>query len=230
MTSPLYKVVLPDSDGVLQSCHGGSGSWDVGVTRSIPASTPLARCEVGLHLCRAEHLTRWSKEDAVVLRVHVPEGTEMIVEGNKVIVREATPTGIVGNLNARTLGLFAADCTERALLWRIARGHVHGSDAAAWDAVRVIRAFARGEATEEERWFAVVSGGGNASVAASAAAYDVASFIVGINHARNMVAHERAWQGRRLIAYLEAQSTGEELPPVTLDKREERVHNPALHP
>ena len=135
-----YKIVSKD----MKSCHGGSGKWKLGSTRRVRGD--LKACKNGLHVCDTQHLSRWLAQDALVLRVTV--STVRIEESDKIVVRTACPTAVLGKLTDEVLRLFAADCAERALLRERAAGRKPHPDS--WKAVACARLFATGKVTQEE--------------------------------------------------------------------------------
>ena len=143
MSAPTFYKVLHE-DG--RCFHGGRDRWplptDDGPGEWLEVKGDLRFCQRGLHGCRLADLLEWFGPAIFVMEF---DG-EVTVGDDKVLGRKArlvrrTPW------NDSTSGLFAADCAERAL--RRERRAGREPDPRAWEAVRVARAFARGEATGE---------------------------------------------------------------------------------
>ena len=200
LPSPLYKVVRPNGE----PCHLGSGPWSIphygqpGDWRQIDAGK-LWPCHHGLHLCRIQDLPGWLVEDAIVCEVEAAPRFRWILHNDeKVVVRKARLTRIVGTLDARLLRLFACDCAKRALLREHERGRE--PDPRSWAAIEVTRRFAVGEATQQELAAAHAAAyAAYAYAAAAVAARDAARAAYATRDA------ERLWQGQHLIRMLGAQ-------------------------
>ena len=154
----LYKVT--DADGY--SMHGGHGKWVPGRWRTV--NGPLVPCYRGLHLCRPDDLVRWL---GPVIWEAEYEG-EVIEAKDKVIARKARITGRVGAWNERTARLFACWCAEQALPYAAPQDR----DTLA-ETIRVVRAYAEGQATDAA-WSAARSAAWAAESAAQSAAWSAA--------------------------------------------------------
>jgi hypothetical protein len=136
----LYKVL--DENGC--AAHGGQGQWN------LPTDKPgewmpkikgkLVPCENGYHACRREDLIMWLGPRIFELESR----GEMVVSGNKVVVRGARLTRELTTWNERTARLFSCDCAELALTL------VERPDPRSVDAIRVARLYADGRATDDE--------------------------------------------------------------------------------
>ena len=110
MNEPLYKVLRRGPDGKLLSCHGGSATWTVGRKKSCTGE--LVACENGIHLCREGDLVHWLNEVICPVTAH---SDEMVVAGDKVVVRWATIGKPLESWNEESARLFAVDCARLAL-------------------------------------------------------------------------------------------------------------------
>ena len=128
----LYKVLNEDAT----PCHGGSGKWYTS-GKWMPAVGVHPR-KSGYHLCREENLLEWITNGSVWEAKHRGELIETYYD---VVVAEAR---IVKKMNwdKKVARLYACDCAERVL-------HL-ANDERCNEAVRVSRAYARGEASEKE--------------------------------------------------------------------------------
>ena len=82
MSAQLYKVLGPGR----KSCHGGSQTWEPGVWYTVTGD--LEPCKNGLHLCRAQDLLEWLREEVW----HAEVRGQQIAAENKVVVRSARIT------------------------------------------------------------------------------------------------------------------------------------------
>lgn len=134
-------------------------------------------------------------------------GGKDAIEHREVLEIEAVPSGdkvwvLLQLLNTtlnkeRDLRLFACDCAERALNREREAGRE--PDRRSYDAVKVVRRFAVGEATEEERSAAATHA--YAAAATATAAYAHAAYAYAEKRA------EREWQAERLCHYLDNATT-----------------------
>jgi hypothetical protein len=98
-----------------EPCHGGSGAWPLprgrrpGAWRKVTGD--LKPCENGLHLCREDDLIHWIGE-ALWEAEH---RGEMILTGDKVVVREARLIRRVETWDDKAARLFAVNCAARVL-------------------------------------------------------------------------------------------------------------------
>lgn len=180
--SRYWKWVGPS----LESCHGGSGRWDIGVTRSVDG--PLNLCRHGIHVCRAQDLPLWTSARLLVVEV----GDERIEVDNKVVVCAATPLYEVSTWDAVTARLWAADCAEHVL-------HLyerHAANPAPRQAIETARRYALGVATRDE-----LDAAWDAAWAAGAAAEaDARATVLGAWAAARAVAGADAWAAVRAVA------------------------------
>jgi hypothetical protein len=102
-------------------------------------------------------------------------------------------------MDDRQCRLFAADCAERALVRERAAGRE--PDERSWEAIRVSRAYARGDATEEELAAAraALDAAGAAALDAALAAARAAAWDADEAAAKDA---EREWQLQRALAYV----------------------------
>jgi hypothetical protein len=170
--------------------HGGHGKWALpngqpGAWKSVRGE--LIPCERGLHLCRKTDLIHWLGP-AIFLAEY--EG-EPLAAGDKIVVRKARLVKRLDAWNERTARLFAADCAEHALR-QLRKSGIELAREPFATTIRVARAFARGEASEEERsaaWSAARSAE-SAARSAESAAWSAESAAW-------------SWQTKRLFEYLD---------------------------
>jgi len=222
MNPKLYKVLAP----CRRSCHGGSHTWEPGVWYTVEGE--LVACKRGFHLCRANDLLEWLHAEIW----HAEARGQIVDGGNKLVVRSAritTPTAW-GDTTAR---LFAADCAERALaVAKVTDARSHAAvkaarefagglidaaaGAAAWAAARDAARDAAGDAARDAAkaaaWAAARDAAWDAAgdaaraaarAAAGAAAGDVAGDAARAAARAAAWVAERAWQTKRLVAYIE---------------------------
>ena len=198
MNPKLYKVLGPGR----KSCHGGSHTWEPGVWYTVEGE--LVACERGFHLCRANDLLEWLHAEIW----HAEARGQIVDGGNKLVVRSARITTQIA-WDDTTARLFAADCAERALaVAKVTDARSHAAvkaarefaggliDEAAWDAAGAAAWAAAGDAAGDAAGAAAREAAGDAArEAAWEAARDAAWDAAG--------AAERAWQTKRLVAYIE---------------------------
>lgn len=181
-----YKV----TDEAGRATHGGTGKWTLNRWRTV--KPPLEPCVHGLHLCRERDLVLWL--GPVIWEAEVAPDAVMVEAPDKVVVSKARVIRRLDTWNERTARLFAADCAERVLpIWE----RRLPDDGRPRRAIEVARAFARGEATPEER-AAAWDAAGAAAWAAGAAAGDAAGAAAG----DAVWDAEQEWQTARLMEYL----------------------------
>ena len=111
----LYKVL--DARGA--PMHGGHGKWSLPRGGKPgkwmpPVRGPIKACRNGYHLCGRVDIGLWLGRDAVY--VYEAEGRgDRVHDADKVAFREARLVRLVGELDARALLHFAADCAEHVL-------------------------------------------------------------------------------------------------------------------
>ncbi|HSW41303.1 MAG TPA: hypothetical protein VLM76_02210 [Patescibacteria group bacterium] len=156
MTAPprLYKVL----DENRRSMHGGRGRWTPGRWRSVAGR--LVPCVRGLHLCRADQLIYWLGP-----RIwEVETDGEVIEAEDRYVARRARIVREVTAWNDQSARRFAADCAQDALQY---------ADPEWRETLEVVlhtaRAYADGEATDDELSAASAAAGAAAGAAASAA-------------------------------------------------------------
>jgi hypothetical protein len=166
-----YKVLGENR----QAYYGGSGGWAPNRWRSAGGGR-LEPCKYGIHFCGRDQLVMWLGPQIWVFEDGSPD--ETIDAGDKLVTRRGRVVLQLETWNARSARLFATDCAE-SVLDLIPRAR----RAPFANAVRVARAFARGEATDQERhraWVAtsLLSRSSDAAYnAAVAASYSVTDFI-----------------------------------------------------
>lgn len=194
MTAIYYKVT--NTDGT--PCHGGEGAWDLPTLNPDGTWTPgawrevegdLVACARGLHAATPDQLVQWL--GPAIWQIEYAE--EPIDAGDKVVGRRARLIRGFPGWNERTARHFAADCAEDVL---------HLADPAWRETLEVVlyvvRCYADGGATDEER------------DAARAAAWDAAGAAAGdaAGDAARAAAWAAAWaaagarQTDRLMEYL----------------------------
>jgi hypothetical protein len=201
MSETLYKFLNTD----LTPCHGGTGKWRLNVTRRVRGT--LVPCRHGIHAVRAKDLIWWI---GPALFEFVAVGDEHLVEDKKLVFRAGKITRRIDTWNEKTQRLFAADCAE----------HIGPKDPRSIKAIRVARAYARGEATKKELEAARHGAYAAANAAAYAAAYaaanaaayaaaaaDAAAYAAAYGAAYGAArASERYWQSARLLDYIEGRA------------------------
>ena len=191
----LYKVLAYD----LHAMHGGSAQYTRGEWTEHLDPTWLEACRYGYHLVPLDELIDWMGPtiwEADPCPDHAP-----VEEAGKVVtcaVRLVRQTA----WDDTAARLFAADCAEMALLGERARGRE--PDERSWRAVEVVRASARGEATESERAAAEDAAEDAARAAACAAAWDAAWA------AAWAAAGDAAWDAARVAAWDAARAAAED--------------------
>jgi len=111
---------------------------------TIKVARPLVPDSVGFHLCAARNLCEWIGATLWIAEA----GKERIEEPHQIVVRRARLIRRVDTWNEKTARLFAADCAEHALKRERKAGRE--PDERSWDAVRVVRAHARGRASADD--------------------------------------------------------------------------------
>ena len=183
----LYKVLTED----MKSMHGGNATWTLG--EWMPTVEKIRPCVFGYHLVTAEQLIEWLGPC-----VCEAEGAgEHIEQSDKSVWQRARVTKRL-NMDEKRLRLFAADCAERVLPIFEKQ---YPDDKRPRQAIQSARDFANGkidaaagDAARDAARDAVRDAAGDA---AGAAARDAA--WAAADAAR---AAERAWQVKRLVAYL----------------------------
>lgn len=143
-TGLLFKVL----DELGRPYHGGKGKWYLPVNGRPGRPMPPIRgllipCQRGYHLCRAEDLVEWLGPAIYLAQYR----GEMLIDYDKVVVREARLVRRLENWNRRTAQLFAADCAEHVLpIFR----RVRPDDYRPQEAIAIIRRYVNGQATAKE--------------------------------------------------------------------------------
>ena len=222
MTDPvaLYKLTTPKGEPI----HGGSGKWSLprgkrpGAWREVTGK--LVPCSNGLHLLRAQDISRWLREGVLW---EAEAGTESIDHGDKIVVRKARLVRKAATLDVTVLRLLACDFAEHVLpifeKWRpgdlrpreaiaAARAYVRGeigigelrekrdADAAA-DAAYAAYAYAAAAAAAAAAAYAAYAYAAAAYAADAAAADAAADAAAAADRSR-----ERAWQATRITEVL----------------------------
>jgi hypothetical protein len=189
MKQQLFKVLAPGRKAIY-----GTGSWPApGVWRK--RIERLKSCQSGYHLCTRSGLVEWLGPEIWLAE---QEGEYIWKDKRKVIV--ASRARLIRKFdtwNERTARLFACDCAERVF-------HLAKDER---EAIRVARAFANGEATQEQLAAAKDATRDATRAAAWAAAWNAAwdaAKDAAWNAAKDA---ERKWQSRRLFQYLEGKRT-----------------------
>jgi hypothetical protein len=166
----------------MTSGYGNEPPWSVGERRELPKGQRPILCERGYHSCRT-----WL--DALT---YSPGPVACVVEVGRVSRDTDKQVGrwrrLIAAVDAsKQLRLFACECAERALKGEREAGREPAE--VSWQAIKVARRFANGEATAEE-----LSAAARAAYAAYSAADAAAS-------AAARAAYK--WQGLRLAEYLD---------------------------
>jgi len=182
--------------------NGKPGRW-------VHAKGDLAACKNGIHACTPEQAVDWLRSDLFVIEL----GGRIIDAGDKLVARKGRLIRKVEAWNERTQRLFAADCAEHVL-------HIfeeaYPADPRPREAIAVARAFAEGEATEEElntaesaawsaAWSAAESAAWSAARNAARSAAWSAAESAAWSAARN-AARSAAWNAARNAAWSAARS------------------------
>lgn len=215
----LFKLTGPNG----AACHGGTGSWHLPRGKRpgkwMPAIKNPEPCHRGYHVVGIADLLFWAQGVTEAYEVEVRG--ETVSDYQKVCVEQAR---LVRKLNwsDEMLRLFAADCAARVLHIFEAR---HPSDERPRNAIIAARRFARGDATRDElrqaksaSYYAAEDAAEAAAesyyaatraaayyAAADASYYDASYYAASAAEAAEDAGRkkERAWQQRRLLAYLE---------------------------
>lgn len=111
----LYKWVRPDG----RAMNGGVGYWflpreDGRPGQWMPHLTGrLYPCEYGYHLCREQDILTWMKSPGALYEAETKYAR--VSDANKIVVREARLTRLVGLYDRRIELLFACECAEHVL-------------------------------------------------------------------------------------------------------------------
>jgi len=152
-------------------------------------------CYSGYHAVRASSLLEWLRSDSATVYVAEGRGRSQN-DGSKWCFEEMRLMGPVLHWNARIARLFACDCAERVLgIFETERP----GDLRPRQAIDVVRRFARGEATGQERDAARDAPWAAAGAAADAAAWDVA--WAAARAAARAAAWDAAWAAARAAAW-----------------------------
>ncbi len=178
-----FKVLNADGSAIY-----GRGSWPLPdgdrPGEWLESVGDVRLCSNGLHFCTADHLMDWLGPRIFVIETSGPVSTG----NNKSACSRARLLCELTTWNERTARLLAADYAERVL--SLFERRYEGDDRPR-NAIRVARAFANGDATQEELAAARDAAGAAARDAAGAAARAAARDA------------ERKWQTDRLFEYLE---------------------------
>jgi len=168
----------------------------------------LVPCGNGLHVMRPQDLLEWYGEQLWQIEVKGP----VIESGTKCVVRKMRLVRQV--MSDRKWRLFACDCAARALSF--SGGEI---DQRSIDAIRVARAYARGQATEKQLAAAWEAASDAALDAASDAALDAAraaAWAAAWDAASDAAWDaERQWQIARIAKYLDGEPRAYPLPKAT---------------
>ena len=128
--------------------HGGRGSWPLPSGKRpgklLTVEGEIVACSRGLHFCREDQLLEWL---GPVIWKFEPSG-EIVDAGNKLVCAKGRLVARYDGWNERTARLFAVDCATRALNREKKAGRT--PDKRSYDALKVARRFANGEATSAE--------------------------------------------------------------------------------
>jgi len=138
----LFKVTGVNA----QSCHGGVGKWYKPHSQKRPGKwMPLIKdiepCERGYHVCEGEQVLDWIHTELYEVEIR----GEQIREEDKIVAQQARLIRRITNWNERTARLFACDCAEHVLHFFKEK---YPEDKRPAEAIEVVRAYTRGEATE----------------------------------------------------------------------------------
>ena len=158
-----YKILREDgrspyADYAWPLPNGKPAKW-------VRAKGPLEVCANGIHLCREADLLSWLVGPAM----YIAEARGARLDSsNKIVVREARLLHRLETWNEKAARLFACDCAERAL--RRVTAKYGKQDRRSWNAIKVARQFANGEAHRSD----LAAARAAAWAAARAAAWDAA--------------------------------------------------------
>jgi hypothetical protein len=188
--------------------HGGRGQWPYRKwTEPIPNPVP---CQRGYHVVTAEQLPGWLGPE-----IWVVEPGGVLIDGGDKFVTDRARLVRKTKWNERSARLFAADCAEHVL--PLAR---EGDRPVLAETLRVVRAYAIGEATPRElaaaraaAWaaagaaWATGDATGDAARAVGDAAWAARDAAGAARDAAEAAAGAAgaaagAWQSERLVAYL----------------------------
>jgi len=211
MSERLFKCLAPGRFGP----YSGYQWPDVG--RRVTADGPLIACANGVHLCREQDLIFWL--DAEIWEAGY--FGERIDGDDKIVVREGWLIRQYETWNKRTQRLFSADCAEHVL--PIFERQCPG-DPRVRDCIATARAFARGEATQDDlvaaqsaafsayleafsaEYSAAFSAAYSAALSAARSAFSSAlSAVAAAGSEREACLAERQWQTARLFQYLDGE-------------------------
>ena len=164
--------------------HGGRGAWPLPSGKRpgkfLKVDGKIVPCRSGLHFCREDQLLNWL---GPVIWEFEPRG-EILDAGDKLVCEQGRLLSRCDGWNERTARLFAVDCATRALNREKKAGRT--PDKRSYEALKVARRFANGDASVDE----LAAAGAATWDAARAAAWDAAG------------AAERRWQTKRLMEYV----------------------------
>ena len=149
----------------------------------------IRACSCGLHFCREDQLLEWI---GPVVWEFEPRG-EIVDAGNKLVCAKGRLVRRCEGWNETTARLFAIDCATRALNREKKSGRT--PDPRSYEALKVARKFAKGEATYDEL---------SAAESAARLAAESAAWL-----AAWLAARSAAESAARLAAWLAARSAAE---------------------
>lgn len=199
--------------GYLPRQDGRPGPWLPTIKGGRKA---LVHCRNGYHACRADDLIEWTTTNLYEVEL----GRVILESPTKVVSTRLRILRYVPTWNERTARLFAADCLERLLPYYES---AYPNDRRVRRVVQSARAYARGEASwgtlfsareaalrareEQEGVWSRVAKVANAVTSQNIdIAYEIteianeACWLMKVATGRD--AAERAWQTRRLLAYI----------------------------
>ena len=213
-----YKVLQADGS----ACHGGRGKWPLPQDGKPGEWTPFIErvvpCKSGYHVCEKADLVHWLGPAIFTVEVR----GETVRDEHKTVAQQARLIKRLDTWNERTQRLFAVDCATRALNAEKKAGRT--PDPRSYEALKVARKFAKGEASyaelsaaesaaraaesaaESAAWSAAESAAESAAwSAAESAAWSAAwsaAESAAWSAARAAESAEQKWQQKRLYEYL----------------------------
>ncbi len=227
---PIYYKVL-GADG--EAIHGGRGKWHLPVGKHpgkwMPVISDPKLCERGYHVTTVDHLSCFLSSAKLIC---VAEIRGAIFDGDDKLVASEARIIKASRWDDRSARLFAADCAERVLsifekahptddrprrAIKAARDFANGlisadelsaaasASAAYAYASSASAAYASGASASSASVSSVSYASAASAASAAYAAYAYAAYAYAYaSSASGAYAAERAWQGQRILHYLES--------------------------